>query len=203
MFTQFKNIDTAFRHIRLFSIMLIIANVLIGYYYVYKSYQFVNAAQGRIYVLYNGKVLQAMATDRKSNLPVELRDHISTFHQYFFNLIPDDKAIQASISKALYLADQSAKRQYDNLKESGYYNNLISANISEEIEIDSTVLDIDSYPFSFVCYASQKLTRSTSTATKRLVTKGQIRDLKKQTDDNPHGFLIQNWEIIENQNLVQ
>ncbi|MFD2965402.1 MULTISPECIES: conjugative transposon protein TraK [Olivibacter] len=202
MFTQFRNIDTAFRHIKRFSIFLILANVLTVCICAYKSYQMVEAAQQRIYILYNGKVLEALATHRQGNLPVELRDHIKTFHYYFFNLIPDDKAIEASVSKAFYLADESAKKQYDNLKESGYYNNLISANISQEIEVDSTVLDIDQYPYTFICYATQKLTRSTSTALKRLVTKGKVRDLKQQTDNNPHGFLIQHWEVLKNENQL-
>lgn len=198
MFTQFKNIDTAFRHIKTFSIVLILANVLTMGLCIYKSYDMVNEAQNRVYILYNGKVLEALASDKKSNLPVELRDHIKTFHQYFFNLAPDDKAIQSTISKALYLADESAKKQYDNLKESGYYNNLISANISQDIEVDSIVLDADAYPYRFICYATQSLVRASSTAKRKLVSQGSVRDMKSQTDNNPHGFLIQNWEILEN-----
>ena len=198
MFSQFKNIDTAFKHIKMFSIFLIVANMLTMCFCIYKSYDIVNAAQNRVHILYNGKVLEAFASDRKSNLPVELRDHIKTFHQYFFNLTPDDKAIQATVSKALYLADESAKKQYDNLRESGYYNNLISANISQEIEVDSIQLDVDQYPFIFTCYATQKLVRASSTIIRRLITQGRIRDIKTQTDDNPHGFLIQQWEILEN-----
>lgn len=198
MFTQFKNIDTAFKHIKTFSIFLILANVLTMGFCIYKSYDMVNAAQNRIHILYNGKVLEALASDRKTNLPVMLRDHIKTFHQLFFNLAPDDKAIQANISKALYLADESAKKQYDNLRESGYYNNLISANISQEIEVDSIKLDINAYPYTFTCYATQKLIRSSSTVLRRLISQGRVRDIKTQTDNNPHGFLVQGWEILEN-----
>lgn len=198
MFTQFKNIDTAFKHIKTFSIFLVVANMLTMCFCIYKSYDIVNAAQNRVHILYNGKVLEAVASDRKSNLPVELRDHIKTFHQYFFNLSPEDKAIQANVSKSLYLADESAKKQYDNLRESGYYNNLISANISQEIEVDSTRLDIDQYPYTFTCYATQKLVRSSSTVTRKLITQGRVRSIKIQTDNNPHGFLIQGWEILEN-----
>lgn len=198
MFTHFKNIDTAFRHIRTFSLFLIVANVLVVCFSLYKSYQLAEQAQNKVFILYNGKVLEAVASDRKSNLPVELRDHIRTFHQFFFSLSPDDKAIQATVSKALYLADESAKHQYDNLRESGYYNNLIAANVSQEIDLDSIRLDVDNYPYRFTCYGTQKLIRSTSTATRKLITQGQVRDLKNQTDNNPHGFLIQNWEIIEN-----
>jgi conjugative transposon TraK protein len=199
MFTQFKNIDTAFKHIKMFSIFLIAANVFTMCFTIYKSYQAIAEAQNRIHILYNGKVLEALASDKKSNLPVELRDHIKTFHQYFFNLSPNDKAIQSTVSKALYLADESAKKQYDNLKEAGYFNNLISANISQEISIDSTTLDINDYPYPFICYATEKLIRASSTITRRMVTRGRIRDIKVQTDENPHGFLIQQWEILQNE----
>lgn len=201
MFTQFKNIDTAFQHIKRFSIFLILANVLILCFGMYKSYEFANKAQNRIHILYNGKVLEAIAADRKSNIPVQLRDHIKTFHQYFFSMDPDEKAILSNMTKALYLADESAKKQYDNLKESGYYSNLISANISQEIEVDSIALDLNIYPYSFRCYATQRLIRSSSTVVRKLVTIGQVRDLKSQTDNNPHGFLIQRWETISNQDV--
>jgi ketopantoate hydroxymethyltransferase len=76
MFTKFNNIDTAFRHIKTFSICLILANVLTMSICIYKSYDMVNKAQNRVHILYNGKVLEAVASDRKSNLPVELREFL-------------------------------------------------------------------------------------------------------------------------------
>src|SRR6476646_6410450 len=100
----------------------------------------------RLYILANGKILEAVAGERKENVPVEARDHIKTFHQYFFTLDPDDKVIQPNITKALYLADASAKTAYDNLKENGYYANVISGNISQSISVDSIHLNINNYP---------------------------------------------------------
>jgi conjugative transposon TraK protein len=202
MFTHLKNIETAFKHIRQFSIFLIIGNMITMCFCIYKSAQVVSEANNKIHILYDGKVLEAIASDRKNNLPVELRDHIKTFHEYFFNLSPDDKAIEANISKALYLADESAKREYDNLKESGYYNNLISANISQGIKVDSTKLQGNQFPYTFTCYATEKLVRSSSTVTRKLVTQGEVRDLNIQTDNNPHGFLIQHWEVLANRDTT-
>lgn len=201
MFTQFKNIDTAFKHIKLFSYLFLTGNVLIVCFGLFLFARVSREQAQRVYILYNGKVLHAFAAERKSSLPVELRDHIKTFHQYFFTLSPDDKAIQVTVGKALYLADESAKKAYDNLREQGFYNNLISANISQQIEIDSVKLDVDTEPFGFMCFATQKLVRSTGTTVRRLVTRGQVRLLQQQSDDNPHGFLIQRWEIVENKDL--
>ncbi len=197
MFTQFKNIDTAFSHIKRFSIYLILACLLITCFAIYKSFEMVRSVQAKIYILANGKAIEAFSTERKDNLPVELRDHIKTFHHLFFTLDPDDKVIQSNISSSLNLADESAKKAYDNLREQGYYNNLISANISQEITIDSTSLDINQYPFYFKCYATQRLIRSTSATTRKLVTQGYVRNVGR-SDNNPHGFLIQRWETLEN-----
>lgn len=197
MFTQFKNIDTAFRHIKMFSIFLILACIIVSGFAIYKSYEMAEAVQGRIYILANGKALEAFSAERKDNIPVEAKDHIKMFHHYFFTLDPDEKVIQTNISNALNLADESAKKAYDNLKEQGYYSNLISANISQEIRVDSMELDMNQYPFYFRCYATQKLIRSTSTITRKLITQGYLRNVSR-SDNNPHGFLIQRWETLEN-----
>jgi len=197
MFQQFKNIDSAFKHIKLFSYLLIFASIAIACFAIWKSYESSDNYKKHIYILANGKALEAVASDRKQNLPVEARDHIKVFHEDFFNLDPDDKQIQATITKALYLADESAKTQYDNLRESGYYANLISGNISQQITVDSIRLDMNSYPYAFRCYATEKLIRSTSTTTRNLITQGELRNVSR-SDNNPHGFLIEKWETLEN-----
>lgn len=197
MFTQFKNIDTAFSHIKRFSLFLILACACISGFAIYKGFSIADSAQQRVYILANGKVLEAISGERKDNISVELRDHIKMFHHYFFTLDPDEKVIQSNISSALNLADESAKRAYDNLKEKGFFNNLISANISQEIVIDSTSLDLAGYPYRFRCYATQKLIRATSTVRRKLLTTGTVRNVSR-SDNNPHGFLIQRWETLDN-----
>ncbi len=198
MFSQFRNIDTAFRHIKTFSVAFLVANVLVMGMGSYFFYRLTTEERARVYVLSNGKLLEAVASDKKSNLEVELRYHIKAFHGYFFNLIPDDKSIREEVGKSLYLADRSAKDQYDNLRESGYYNNLISANITQKVVVDSIALNVEHLPYSFVCYATQQLRRASGTSFRKLVTRGQITDLEKKTDNNPNGFLIEKWEILEN-----
>ena len=200
MFNQLRNIETAFSHIRIFSMILIMACVAICTYTLYKSYEMVTHIQERIYILSNGKALEAWSAERKDNIPVEARDHVRMFHLYFFTLDPDDKVIQANVTKALYLADASAKRQYDNLKENRYYSNVISGNISQEITTDSIRIDINQYPFYFRCYSKQRLIRTTSTVTRSLITDGYLRNVSR-SDNNPHGFLIERWNTLENKDI--
>jgi conjugative transposon TraK protein len=157
-------------------------------------------SQHRIYILANGKILEAFSAGRKDNLIVESKDHIQMFHHWFFTLDPDEKVIQENISKALYLADESAKDAYENLKEAGYYANIISANISQEIRVDSVHVDTDQYPYYFKCFATEKLIRSSAKVTRTLITQGFLRSVSR-SDNNPHGFLIQKWETLVNTDL--
>lgn len=200
MFRKMQNIDTAFRHVRGFTLLVIVGCVLISGFAIYKSQELVSQMQAKIYILANGKALEAYASERKDNIPVEARDHVKTFHFQFFTLDPDDKAIKANIIKALYLADESAKRVYDNLKENGFYSGIISGNINQTIRIDSVAVDVDEYPYRFRCYATQNIIRPTSITTRSLTTEGALRNVSR-SDNNPHGFLIERWNTIENRDI--
>lgn len=200
MFKAMKNIDSAFRYTRTVSLLVISVCVVLCSLIIFKSYELAGKTQDRIYVLSQGKVLEAFASDRNENIGVEGRDHVKMFHFYFFTLSPDEKAIQENINKALYLADRSAKSQYDNLKERNYYSNLISGNVSQTIRVDSVMLDIQQYPYYFRCYASQELTRPTSVVQRNLITEGFLRNVSR-SENNSHGFLVERWNVIENKDI--
>jgi conjugative transposon TraK protein len=200
MFKKTKNIETAFQHIRLFCALVVVCSFVFAGYVAYQANQKVALAQSKVYILASGKAMEAFASDRNVNIPVEAKDHIRTFHLDFFTLDPDDRVISTNITKALYLADGSVKRFYDNLKESGYYADLISGNISQRITVDSIDLSTVNYPFYFRCYCTQKIIRTTSIVTRDLITEGYLRDVTR-SDNNPHGFLIERWSTLENKDI--
>ncbi|KGO93675.1 conjugal transfer protein [Flavobacterium subsaxonicum WB 4.1-42 = DSM 21790] len=200
MFTKMKNIDTAFRHVRGFTMLIIAACILLSGFALYKSFSLVAGMQEKVYILANGKALEAYASDRKDNIPVEARDHVKTFHKLFFTLDPDEKVIRFNVTKALYLADDSAKRVYDDLKENDYYSGIISGNVSQTIVVDSVQVSLNDYPYHFRCYATQNIIRTTSIAHRSLITEGNLRNVSR-SDNNPHGFLIERWNTIENRDL--
>lgn len=195
-----KNIDTAFRHIRGFTFLLIIVCGIISCFALYKGFDLVRSMQDKVYILANGKALEAYASERKDNISVEARDHVKVFHQLFFTLDPDDKVIKTNVTKALYLADASAKRVYDELKETGFYSSLISGNVNQTLQVDSVSIDINQYPYGFRCYATQSIIRPTTITTRNLITEGALRSISR-SDNNPHGFLIERWNTIENKDL--
>ena len=200
MFQKARNIDSAFRQVRLFTILVVICCTLICCYVIYNSYRATMTMESRIYILADGKALEAFAGDRKQNIPVEARDHVKMFHHYFFSLDPDDKVIKSNISQALYLADASAKREYESLQENNFYTNLISGNVSQQITVDSVALNMEHYPFYFKCFATEKITRLTTITTRNLITEGYLRNVAR-SDNNSHGFLIERWNIIQNNDV--
>ena len=200
MFRQTKNIDSAFRYIRAFSLTLVAGCFLLCCFVLYKSYELSERVQDKIYILAGDQAMEAFAANRKDNILVEAKSHISLFHTYFFTLDPDEKVIERNIGKALYMADASAKKQYSNLKETGYYSNLIAGNISQQVAVDSISVDLRSAPYFFHCTAVIKIIRPNSIVTRSLTTQGFLRNVAR-SDHNPHGFLIERWETLENNDI--
>jgi len=200
MFPKTQHIENAFQTIRLFTIIVVCGCFAMSGFTIWLAERAVGHMQDKVYVLAEGKALEAMAADRRENLTAEAKDHIRTFHQAFFSLDPDEKVINGNIGRALYLADASARRTYENLKENGYYSGIIAGNISETLVIDSIALDTRTYPMYFRCYGTEKITRPTSAVTRALVTEGWLRNTGR-SDNNPHGFLIEKWAILDNSDL--
>lgn len=199
-FSKAKNVDVAFRQSRQFFMLVIIAQMLLCGFLVYRAELRTAQADDRALILLNGKVVEAMVSTRGENLEVEARDHVATFHERFFTLSPDDKQIEATINRALYMADRSAKDQYDNLRENNYFTAIISGNVSQRVSVDSVRIDFDTYPYQFRCVARQHITRLTADVERSLVTEGYLRSVPR-SDNNPHGLLIEKWRITENRDI--
>src|SRR5579872_5949556 len=200
MFQTFKNIDQSFRQLRMVTMLAVLANVVVSGIAIYSSHQFIRGLQNRIYLLADGKVLEAFASDQRDNIPAEAKDHVRTFHELLFSMDPDEKEIAANAGRAMYLADGSAKQIYDNLKESGYIAAVVSSNISQWVTIDSIRLDLNSRPYGFHCYATETIMRMTNVTTRRLETDGWLRRVSR-SDNNPHGFLIEKLVVLDNRDI--
>ena len=137
-----NNIETSFRQIRLFALVFICLCALVTGFAVWNSYSFAEKQRQKIYVLDNGKSLMlALSQDMAQNRPVEAKSHVRRFHELFFTLSPDKGAIESNIKRSLFLADKTAFNYYKDLAEKGYYNRVISGNVTQTVEIDSVKCD--------------------------------------------------------------
>lgn len=201
---QFKsllNIESSYRQIRLFALIFAGLVLILGLVAIYLSYAFAEKQREKIYLLENGNSLQlALSKDIKESRPVQARYHLKLFHEFFFTLDPDGKAIERNMEKALYMADESVARLHSDLKESGYYSHVISGNISQRIYLDSIFVDFSKRPVAAKCYGRQEIIRSTSLTIRELISTCSLREVS-MSDDNPMGFLIENYKIISNRDL--
>ena len=200
-FKSLKNIEASFKQIRLFGIIFLVVCAAIVGYSVWSSYAFAEAQRQKIYVLDGGKSLMlALSQDLSQNRPVEAKEHIKRFHELFFTLSPDKSAIESNIKRAFQLADKSAFHYYTDFAEKGYYNRIISGNVNQVVQVDSVACNFDSYPYKATTYARQMIIRESNVTERSLITRCNLLN-SVRSDNNPHGFIIEAFEIIENKDI--
>jgi conjugative transposon TraK protein len=201
MFRSLQNIETAFQLIRTAMVAVVVGCFVFVGYIKYSSDKMIAREREKIYVLDEGKSLMlALSQDMSENRPAEAKHHVKMFHELFFSLSPDNDAITFNIQRALYLADKSAFSYFNDLKEKGYYRRLIANNILQRIQVDSIQCNFDVYPYRVMLYAQQVITRPSNVTRRNLVSICQLENAVR-SDNNPHGFLIKNFKIIENNEL--
>lgn len=162
------------------------------------AYRQVSDARRSIYILNNNVPLLATQTDVRMNRPAEYRADVDLFHSLFFSLTPDDKFIEYQMKKSMYLVDQSGVEQYNNLKENGYFNSILSSSSVITLQTDSITLDVTKSYFRY--YGKLRIDRRSSTVLRSLITEGYLKDIPR-SDNNPHGVLITGWKTLENKDL--
>ncbi|MCS2520376.1 MULTISPECIES: conjugative transposon protein TraK [Bacteroides] len=200
-FKSLKNIETSFRQIRLFGIVFVTMCAAIVIYSVWSSFAFAEKQREKIYVLDGGKSLMlALSQDLSQNRPAEAREHVRRFHELFFTLSPEKSAIEHNVKRALLLADKSAYNYYADFAEKGYYNRLIAGNINQVLQVDSVLCNFDRYPYEVSTYARQMIIRQSNVTERSLVTTCRLLNASR-SDDNPNGFTIEGFTILENKDL--
>lgn len=193
---QLKNINTAFKLVKTFCLIIIIlcfSSIAMFYYFSEKK---VNTAREKIYVLTNGDALEfALSKNIEENRPAEIKNHIESFHRFFYELDPDPKEILNRIDRALVLIGDSGEKLHSSRKEGLYYHKIVEGNISTRIFVDSILVDTSKYPYKAAFYGKQKLIRTSKILYKNLIASCQLRNINR-SDDNPHGLYIENYKLL-------
>lgn len=193
-----KNIESKIKLAFTISIGSFIACIAIVIGVLIFSFTLISNERKKIYVLDNAVPVLVKQTGIEVNLEVEAKSHVNLFHMLFFTLPPDDDFIKRNMEKAMYLVDESGLKQYNNLKEKGYYNTILSSSATVTIATDSVLLDINNMTFEY--YGVQRIERETSILKRQLITSGKLRQIPR-TDNNPHGLIITDWKTIVNKDI--
>lgn len=195
-----KNLENKIKLVLIISSLFLIGNVVICISCILNARRMVNDSHQKIYVLDGDVPIMAQRSTMEETMDVEAKSHVQMFHNYFFTLAPDDKYINYTIEKAMYLIDETGLAQYNALKEKGFYNNIMGTNAVMSIYCDSIKFNKETMEFTY--YGRQRIERRTNIMMRELVTAGQLRVVPR-TDNNPHGLLITNWRTLINKDIEQ
>lgn len=164
------------------------------------AFNMVSNERNQIYILDGEIPFLAERAQLETSFDIEAKAHINLFHQYFFNLPPDNEYIDYSIGKAMYLADGTALKQRKAMQEKGFYSDLVSSSATCSIICDSIIVDKSTNEFTY--YGRQLIKRRTSEINRSMITSGKLANIQR-SKNNPHGLLITNWKTLENKDITR
>lgn len=197
-----KDIEKSFKSQSRLTLVAVAGSLLFAMVIGLYCFSFAEKQRQKIYVLDQGKsLLLALQTDAIMSKDVEIRDHVTRFHELMFTLSPQKQTIQENLDRAFNLADRSAYEYSQDLAEKGYYSRLVSANISQQMIVDSVKFVSTSYPYQVRTYARQYVVRESTVSQYSFVSTCQLINVGR-SDVNPHGLIIEKFKVVEN-NLIE
>jgi len=196
----FSGIDQELRHRRMLVVATLSLAAVLCIGTVTLSFLFVKSSQDTVYVVDKGSTIMATMADGQVQKDLEVEDHVRRFHELMFNLAPSSESQKRNLEQALHMADRSAYDWWNDQSEAGYFQRLVSANISQEIQIDSVKYSIQSYPYPARLYGKVYLTRESNITAYDFVSECRMTDVPRSRS-NPHGLMIEKFSVKRYESL--
>lgn len=153
-----------------------------------------------VYVVDKGSTVMASVASGQAQRDLEVEDHLRRFHELLFNLAPSSESQSRNLEQALHMADRSAWDWWQDQSESGYYARLVSANISQEIQIDSVRFSMQDYPYPARLYGKVFLTRESNITAYDFMSECRLSDVPRSRS-NPHGLMVERFAVKRYESL--
>jgi conjugative transposon TraK protein len=193
-----KNIENKIKLAFFVSSMSFVTSIIIVAIVIINANSLVRDERKNVYVLDAGLPMIVQRSTIEDNEEVEGMSHVNMFHSLFFNLPPDDKYIKNNVVRAMYLIDESGIALYNDLREQGFYNQIIANSTLVSIKADSITYDVQTKKFRYV--GTQRIERPSSVVKRNMIAEGMLRRVSR-SDYNPHGFIIYNYKVINNDDI--
>ncbi len=169
--------------------MVVIVTICMAVTFIVTS-RAIDESRNYLYMIrQDGEVMPLEWIERRGNLEVEIKHHISMFVNYFYNI--NQNNMKENADKALRLGN--FQDLYNNRVNRGYFNNtLLDVEYTGEIDLLELIpLGNDHYNFKIIINATTK-TGSSEKHTAIFAT-GKIRPTNREFPHNPHGLFIENY----------
>jgi len=178
------------------------ASAIVSVAAVYLAIDFAAQSRGQVFVVDSSSGAAAMATSAGDGAQkdLEVEDHLVRFHELMFNLSPSSEAIKRNIDRALVMSDRSAYDYWRDMSERGFYQRLVSANISQQIVVDSVKVELNTYPYDAVTFGKLYLIRESNITAYQFESCCRLVNLER-SQTNPHGLMIEKFTVRRNDNI--
>ena len=195
-----RSIESSLRTTAIVTAAALVSLAAVAAVAVLRSYSFVTEQRRQIYVVDKGSSILALQSDGKATRDLEAVDHVTRFHELLFNMAPNSATIQQNVDRALNLSDRSVYDYWSDLSEQGFYQRLVSANISQQFSVDSLVTDMGVYPYRTRTYGKIYLLRESNITAYDVCTSCSVVDVGR-SKGNPHGLMIEQFKIESNEKI--
>jgi len=196
----FNNIETSFRRMKFITVLCICAAAVIAIGSVAASGWFLEKSGETIFVVDKGSAVMATRDSEDSYRELEAKDHVTRFHELMFNLSPSSESIQRNLDRALVMSDRSAYDYWMDLSDRGFYQRIVSTNISQEFVTDSIKVDMLSYPHTVTTFGKIYMLRESNITAYQFESSCRLVDVER-SQTNPHGLMIERFVVTRNDNL--
>lgn len=179
-------------------VLTVIGSTVFCLFTIVYAFSKIQEERSQVYILDGDIPFLAQRASLEANFVMEAKAHIQLFHQYFFTLPPDDAYIKWTLSKAMYMADETALKQKKALEENGFFSDIVSSSATCMITCDSIQFNEQERTFKY--YGTQFIKRRSKDIRRSITTSGTLT-IMPRTENNPHGLLITAWKTLENKDL--
>lgn len=198
--SYYGSIEKELRRGKMITLVAVVASVCACAVVTVVNLYFYSQSRDTVFVVDKGSTVMATIAKGGSQRDLEVRDHAERFHELFFNLAPSRESQERNLERALHMADRSVYNYWNDQNEKGYYQRLVSANIIQEIQIDSVKLAVDTYPFPVRTYGKVFLIRESNITAFDFESECIMTETSR-TSSNPHGLMIEGFKVKKYQSL--
>jgi hypothetical protein len=127
----------------------------------------------------------------------EYKNHVRMFYKSWFEF--DQFTYKANVDRGLQCLGNCGKGMLNDYKMQDVQRRLAEKNMKLMVEIDSIKIDMAQSPVTGIIFAKQIAESPAGSVTRFLNGKFRIIDLEGRSDENPHGCLIEDFTVFNNQ----
>jgi hypothetical protein len=191
---KLQDFNQSFRSMRLIALLSLSGFIAATVAYAVLYQQLEEEYRQRTYVITSWGTFPASYYDGRKVTRIEAQNHVETFLKNMF--AHSAETYYEHINAALNLIDEeSGKRIYHDFEEGEVHKNYVRYGSHTEVQLDSVVLDMNSFPVQGSFYALQEVHIGTNVRTLPIAASFELVQTYRH-EKNPFGLELTNFDFI-------